>query len=80
MLFTKRGNQQQCILETYDTCPAFVYVVFVWDMEHLGTTRMCPVKAIILADVWHYLYFNNTLRFTQKKKRKIRLFVHQKEM
>ena len=24
-----RGNQQQCILENYDTCPSFVYATFV---------------------------------------------------
>ena len=47
----KRGNQQQCILETYETCPAFVCATFVWDMEHLGTTRMCLVKAVMLAVV-----------------------------
>ena len=48
---TKRGNQQQCILKNYDTCPSFVYVTFVWDMEHLGTTILCPIKAIMLAVV-----------------------------
>ena len=47
----KRGNQQQCLLETYDTCPSFVYMVFVWNMEHIGTTRMCNVKAVMLAVV-----------------------------
>ena len=46
MPFAKKGNQQQCILETYDTCPAFV-----WDMEHLGTTRMCFVMAVMPAVV-----------------------------
>ena len=25
----KRGNQQQCLLENYDTYPAFVYMAFV---------------------------------------------------
>ena len=47
----KRGNQQWRILETYDTCLTFVYVAFVWDMEHLRTTRMYAVKAVILAVV-----------------------------
>ena len=29
----KRGNQQQCLLEIYDTCPAFVYAGYgkPWD-------------------------------------------------
>ena len=40
----KRGNQQQCFLEIYCTCPAFVYVPFVWDMENLGTSRLCPLR------------------------------------
>ena len=66
----KRGNQQQCILENYDTCPAFVYAAFVWDMEHLGTTRMCPIKAIMLAVVWHHMYLNNTPLFIKKEKKK----------
>ena len=48
---TKRGNQQQCILENYDTCPAFVYATFVWDMEHLGNTIMCHIKSIMLVVV-----------------------------
>ena len=35
----KRGNQPQYLLENYDTCPAFVYTAFVWDMEHIRTIR-----------------------------------------
>ena len=57
-------------MENYDTCPAFVYAAFVWDMEHLGTTRMCPIKAIMLAVVWHYMYLNNTPIFIKKEKKK----------
>ena len=51
----KRGNQQQCLLENYDTYPAFVYMAFVWNMEHIGTTRMCNVKAVMPVIVWHYI-------------------------
>ena len=51
MLFAKRGNQQQCILETYDTCPTFEYAALVWDMEHLETSRMCSVIAVMPAVV-----------------------------
>ena len=40
----RRGNQQQCLLEIYDTCPDFVYVPFVWGMENLGTSRLCPLR------------------------------------
>ena len=40
----KRGNQQQYFLEIYDTCPTFVYIPFVWDMENLGTSRLCPLR------------------------------------
>ena len=47
----RRGNQQQCLLETYDTCSTFVYTTFVWDMEHIGTTRMCNVKIVMPAIV-----------------------------
>ena len=47
----KRGNQQQCLLENYDTCLAFVYMAFVGNMEHIGTTRMCNVKAVMPAVV-----------------------------
>ena len=39
-VLAKRGNQQQCFLETYDTYPAFVYTAFVWDMKHIRTTRL----------------------------------------
>ena len=45
----KRGNEQQCLLETYDTCPAFAYTAFVQDMEHIGTTRMCNVNDVMHA-------------------------------
>ena len=47
----KRGNQQQCLLEIHDTFPAFVYASFVWDMKHLGTTRVCLAKAVMLVVV-----------------------------
>ena len=40
----KKGNQQQCILEIYDTCPAFVYASFVRDMENLGTSKLFPFR------------------------------------
>ena len=40
----KRGNQQHCLLEIYDTCSAFVYTPFVWDMENLETNRLCPLR------------------------------------
>ena len=51
----KRGNQQQYFLEIYDTCLAFVYVPFVWDMENLGTTRMCPLKVVMPVVIWTYI-------------------------
>ena len=44
----KKGNQQWELLEIYDTCSAFVYAHFVWDMENLGTNRMCPLQADML--------------------------------
>ena len=40
----KRRNQQQCFLKIYDIYSAFVYVPFVWDMENLRTSRLCPLK------------------------------------
>ena len=55
----KRGNQQQCLLEIHDTFPAFVYASFVWDMKHLGTTRVCPVKAVMLV-VWDMKHLGTT--------------------
>ena len=27
--------------------PAFVYAPFVWDMEKLGTSRLCPLKVVM---------------------------------
>ena len=41
-VLAKSGNQQQCLLKTYNTCPAFV-----WDMEHTGTIRMCHLQALM---------------------------------
>ena len=40
----KRGHQLQCLLEVYDTCSSFVYAPFVWDMQHFGTSRLCPLE------------------------------------
>ena len=51
----RRGNQQQCLLETYGTCSTFVFTTFVWDMEHIGTTRMCNIKVVMPTIVWHYI-------------------------
>ena len=42
----KRGRQQQRILEVYDACPSFVYIAFVWDMQNLGTCRLCPLEVV----------------------------------
>jgi len=47
----KRGHQQQYLLEVYDTGPSFVYAHFVWDMKNLGTSRMCPLKVLMLVVV-----------------------------
>ena len=60
-------------MENYDTCPSFVYATFVWDMKHLGTTIMCPIKAIMLAIVWHNIYLNNTPLLSKNKKIKIKI-------
>ena len=47
----KKGNQQWELLEIYYTCPAFVYAHFVWDVENLGTNRMCPLQVDMPVDV-----------------------------
>ena len=47
----KRGNQQQDLLKIYDACPTFVYVLFVWDMENLETSKICPLKVIMPVNV-----------------------------
>ena len=43
----KRGRQQQCLLEVYDTCPSFVYAPSLQDMENLETNRLCPLKVLV---------------------------------
>ena len=43
----KKEHQQQCLSELYDTCLSFVYAPFVWDMENLGTSKMCPLKVVM---------------------------------
>ena len=50
-VLVKRRNQEQCLLENYNTCLAFVYTTFVWDMENISTTRMCNVNVVMPAIV-----------------------------
>ena len=47
----KMDCQQHSILKVYDPCPSFVYPTFVWDMKHLGTSRMWDLNSFGLAIV-----------------------------
>ena len=67
----KEGKSTKVHFGNLWTCPIFAYAAFVWDIEHLGTTRLCLVKAVMLAVLWHYIYIyiylNNTPPFPSKK-------------
>ena len=43
--------QQHSILKVHDPFPSFVYQTFVWDMKHLGTSRMWDLNSFGLAIV-----------------------------
>ena len=47
----KMDCQQQSILKVYDPCLSFVYPTFVWDIKHLGTSRMWNLNSFGLAIV-----------------------------
>ena len=40
----KRGAHQQPVFSVYSSCPSFVYVCFVRDMESLGSNRICTQR------------------------------------
>ena len=70
----KEGKSTKVHFGNLWTCPIFAYAAFVWDIEHLGTTRLCPIKAVMLVVLWHYIYkyiyiyLNNTPPFPSKRK------------